>query len=68
MAMCSVPKLLGGIADIVDGNVVRIPMRNYHEGHYTVWSRDVGYPHLYPALKRMYSSHTQIPEPAAVLE
>lgn len=48
--------------------MVRIPMRNYHEGHYTVWSRDFGYPHLYPALKKMYSSHTHILEPAAVLE
>ena len=47
---------------------VRIPMRNYQEGHYTVWSRDFGYPHLYPALKRMYSNHMQIPEPAAVLD
>ena len=52
----------------LEDSTVRIPMRNYHEGHYTVWTRDFGYPHLYPALKTMYSSHTQVPDPPAVLE
>ena len=52
----------------LDGGLTRVPMRNFQEGYYTVWSRGFGYPHLYPALQKMYPHHAQMPSPAAVLE
>ena len=45
----------------------RVPMRNYWEGYFTRWHTDLGYPHLYPGLRDLYSYHTTLPTPDAAL-
>ena len=43
-------------------------MRNHQEGYFTRWHTDLGYPNLYPGLKKLYSDHVTLPEPQAALE
>ena len=49
-------------------DVRRVPMRNHQEGYFTRWHTDLGYPNLYPGLKKLYSDHVTLPEPQAALE
>ena len=48
--------------------VTRIPMRNHQEGYFARWHTDLGYPNLYPGLRRLYPDHSTLPEPTAVLQ
>ena len=48
--------------------LTRIPMRNYQEGYFTRWHTDLGYPNLYPGLRKLYPDHSTLPEPTAVLQ
>ena len=43
-------------------------MRNYQEGYFTRWHTDLGYPNLYPGLRKLYPDHSTLPEPTAVLQ
>ncbi len=46
----------------------RVPMRNWMEGHFTAWHRDLAYCHVEPALRRLYPSHPTLPAVNEVLE
>ena len=47
--------------------VKRMPMRNWFEGYFTAWHRDIAYCHLHPALRRIYPDHKTLPSVAEVL-
>ena len=49
-------------------NTKRMPMRNWMEGHFTAWHRDVAYCHLYPSLIKIYPKHSTLPSVADVLQ
>ena len=43
-------------------------MRNHQEGYFTRWHADLGYPHLYPGLRELYSDHSTLPSPETVFK
>ena len=47
--------------------VKRMPMRNWFEGYFTAWHRDIAYCHLHPSLKRIYPENPTLPPVADVL-
>ena len=43
-------------------------MRNYWEGHHTLWHMDIAYPHLRPTLQRLCPTLTTLPTVAEAQE
>ena len=43
-------------------------MRNYWEGHFTLWHHDIAYPHLHSALRRLYPDLRTLPSVAEAEE